>query len=421
MSAPATSFTNNQSSTGSHVSNGSINIPYYESTNRGVVVWNQMKILIDNICSDTNKERLLAGQELLQMMQNYSDKDGIAHLLLSPTSLSYHQPDMNFRRHIAENPTVILTLSDMQQREATLTVPIYNDICNLSDTLFIPENDALSLYHYVESTTLSSDNNKRTGSSSDTPLSRARKFFFHERSLILNTVLVLLQTRQKSDDVAHATEILISNGLVNNLVRLVREYTALIDMLLDKIEQIKKADLTNLKGPDSENLQVHLEFCFRQRQLAVECLYFIAYDVQLTVEEMCVLLDLLKDLTNSSMTNKHGLRQLDPYMDVPDPYDYPHTSEQMMHPLSKQHWFQHRKDKDLLEWQRQLVESVHKTGYPQLLRCVGTLIVTCIAGFDTQNVLRDRFTHAPNSFGKVSSSILFFLSKLSYLVATSNT
>ncbi len=58
-----------------------------------------------------------------------------------------------------------------------------------------------------------------------------------------------------------------------------------------------------------------------QRQVASECLFFVAYHTQLEISEVASLIDLIRDLTNGS-TSDDGLPILEPWSDdfVPSPH-----------------------------------------------------------------------------------------------------
>ena len=67
-----------------------------------------------------------------------------------------------------------------------------------------------------------------------------------------------------------------------------------------------------------------LGFTQLQRQIAVENLYYVAYHTQLTVDEVCALIDLIQELTNGGGggEEEEGLPILDPLIkDVPSPYE----------------------------------------------------------------------------------------------------
>uniref|UniRef100_A0A7S3VEG0 Uncharacterized protein n=1 Tax=Chaetoceros debilis TaxID=122233 RepID=A0A7S3VEG0_9STRA len=61
------------------------------------------------------------------------------------------------------------------------------------------------------------------------------------------------------------------------------------------------------------------EYTFQQRHLACQCLFYLTYHTQCTMEEVVGVIDLVKDLTNGGRIGS-GLPILDPIRDVPDPY-----------------------------------------------------------------------------------------------------
>lgn len=404
--------------------NTTIKSPYFESIFKSVRIWKELKELAEAACQDTDEGRL-AGQQLVQLLQNYTSATCTASILLHPVTLQYRRPDMNLRHRLSEHPVVTVTSVDEQQHDATLTRSIFVELCALADSLYISEEESLSLYHFMctqRDSLLRFDTDWEAyaniyGNPRDrTIVESARMYYFYERSLILRTSLMLLQYRQSSKLVAAATDFLLQQGWIGNLLQTIREYTTLSQQLRQKVEQpnldMKHNSFVMASGStkrQNDYLQEHLEFCLRERQVAAECIFFITYDVQLTTAETVAILDLVKDLTNgtsSSTPDGTGLRQLNPFVDVPDPYELPPetTTQAFMVSMTRSTWTQQRKEKDNLEWQRQLVDSVHKTGYPALLRCVSTLIVSCMAALDTHNILMDRSTHEPNAFGKVSKT-----------------
>ena len=171
-----------------------------------------------------------------------------------------------------------------------------------------------------------------------------------------------------------------------------------------------------------------LGFAHHQRQLASECLFYLAYHTQLTVEEVCAIIDLIKDLSNE------GLPILDPLgKDVPSPYDEtgggnvvegggamghsgfggggmsPWMMQQQQQQQYSSQFYGYNattpmnqatlKIKDAKVWENELVTSLWKRGQPQLLQCVSTLIMSVACAFDARHMLINRDTHGVNSFG----------------------
>ena len=121
----------------------------------------------------------------------------------------------------------------------------------------------------------------------------------------------------------------------------------------------------------------------------------------LTVEvkdgEVVSMIDLVRDLSD-------GLTVLNPYSDVPNPFE-----SSSLESTSAAPWFlphQEQREKDPMVWQKELVTTVWNTGLPQLLRCCSTTIMAVVSSLGDRAVLMDRETHAPNSFGKVRTTLV---------------
>lgn len=148
-----------------------------------------------------------------------------------------------------------------------------------------------------------------------------------------------------------------------------------------------------------------LGFTQMQRQLAAECLFYLAYHTQLTADEVAALIDLIKDLTNGNASvNDEGLPILDPLIkDVPNPYE-----EDSMAAFNWQQQQQYGawskplplKAKDDKAWKDELIANLWARGQPQLLQCVSTLIMGVTCALDARHVLMNRQNHGPNPFGK---------------------
>jgi len=328
----------------------------------------------------------------------------------------------------------------------------------------------------------------------------ARRLFFRERAALLTTLSDLVRHRVEAADevvassqssgamtedrppkssasaVLAATDQLLKAGLVNNLIKTVRELTA---QMVQIGETLKSAERRNKDGftptaaapvaapaivgfggafgasaappvapgsalePESRmNWDMEyalLGFTQMSRQIAVECLFYLAYHTQLTVEEVVALIDLIKELTNGSglpqgglgntqggaglgqVQVEKGLPLLDPLLkDVPSPYEEmdslqsgsistPWPQQQQAYNFysgvnNQQQWNMHHhqptlKLKDRKEWERELITSLWKRGQPQLLQCVSTLIMSVVCAFNSRHVLVERENHDVNSFG----------------------
>jgi hypothetical protein len=203
---------------------------------------------------------------------------------------------------------------------------------------------------------------------------------------------------------------------------------------------------------DGRDAAMHatLGFFVSQRQVAAECLFYLAYHTQLDATEVASLIDLVRDLTNgtsSSGGSEDGLPMLDPFSDgdVPSPhhlatedasssssssswqrqqqrpqssggFSSPWQQPQRQHPSpGGAYWsgdpdYQHQfaaptttsvapSLRDAGEWEDDLVSSLWRSGRPQLLRCVSALIMSVVSALDARHVLVDRRTHGPNDFG----------------------
>jgi hypothetical protein len=243
----------------------------------------------------------------------------------------------------------------------------------------------------------------------------ARNFFFYQQGLQLHTLLYLLQSRfQNSPSALQATDGLLQAGLVIDLIKLIREYTQRIQQLQQEVassqdqqpgsmqqltqnlhqQHLQALSHNNKQPPNFSN--AHLLFCQQERQVAAECLFFVAYHTQLIPTEMAALLDVIKDL--SAM-----LPALCPFTNVPSPYEptAPATSASAGWPSSSNAPFTYAlKEKDPLVWQKQLVTQTYQSGQPQVLQGVSLLIVAAISAMETRQVLYDRDTHGPNFFGR---------------------
>lgn len=403
----------------------------------------------------------MAGQELVQLLRGVqnnndpnnvlSDKEdaAIAVALQSPPALIYTAPNMNVRQQLVTTRTVFLEGTTTQGtgtagtrgQEAGMTERMLKDVFELSDDLRVSEEQALSLYARVSrpeermaladsiespwipnmqdqnktTSTSSSSSSKKTPSLSaqlhaSVPLA-ARELYFYERSLYLQTLRMLLQHRLQDNEagraIVEATDSLLQNGLLENLIRLIRDYSSKINDMHQEMAARKArgvqhtataADLQQ-QQQQATFVQVHYDFAISERQVAAECLFFVAYHTQLTEPEVVALIDLVQGLTNGDDNGKTpGLVILDPFADVPDPFKdaSPIMAAQVWPFQSAQPPLQ---EKDPIAWQKELVEKTWETGLPQLLRCVSTLLTSIICALDGRNVLQDRTTHQPNEFG----------------------
>jgi hypothetical protein len=366
-------------------------VEYFEDIFPGVQLWKTISSFAEISCllSDAGT---VAGQQLIDYVTKLSVANGNSgELLFNPKSIQYQNPDLDVRRRLSQTPTIAIKHSDRKQHEASLTRQIYDDVCLLADSLYISEMEAFSLFFYVsQNPDIMSERSGKTrlakrdvhDSVEKELLDIARELYFFERSCYLQTHLILLQLRRNSAHVAHVSDSLLQSGLIKNMAQQIRDYTLYI-------QKLRKND----------NLRQHLEFSLNERLAASECLFFAAYDVQWTADEVVIVVDLIRDLTNGLSGDDVGLRKLHPLNDVPDTSES--TADLLVASMANSPWPEHLREKNALQWQRELVETVHTLGIPSLLRCVSVLVMSCITALGSQTVLTNRSTHLKNTFGKV--------------------
>jgi hypothetical protein len=246
----------------------------------------------------------------------------------------------------------------------------------------------------------------------------AREFYFYERHLRLQTLLFMMQARLKEKKntnlVVDATDLLLEDGLVPDLIKLIKDYTHRIQQLQAEIAaskpQLPMYGNPALPPPPQQPARpnfrkVHLLFANQERYVACECLFFIAYQIQLTSAEMVGLLDIIRDLsTLAPMCN--------PFNNVPTPYEpastptaIPAPTPWPSAPTASVPFTVALQEKDPLVWQRELVTLTFESGVPQVLQCISLLMVTATAAMETRQVLFDRKLHGPNAFGAVSKKV----------------
>ena len=347
----------------------------------------------------------IAGQELKALLS----EQGVVRLRLlqidqDPT-LTPVQPDHSLRQRLSQNPTILLPIQlhdgNVEHREATMTPEILRDVCSIADDLQISELAAICLYQQaasgnqpfystfvekcLEGTAIMKENSAAWS---------AREIFFAQRRLLLRTCQSLVQHRlaERGKDknlVCRATDVLLQNDWIKHIERIVRVYSQRIDEIMKSYDNTAESTNRGVTTPAAQFWRgvVTLQSYFDERQIAVECLFFIAYHVQLTAEEVGILIDLVRDLSQTSLI-------LDPLFDVPDTYSSSPAPSSFILQAP-------RREKNPLAWQEELVKSCWQTGQPQLLRCYCTVIMAVVAALGSHAVLMDRSTHAPNSFRTV--------------------
>ncbi len=415
--------------------------PDFDDTFKNLDVWNRTR----KLCAETSTQQTqtatgamsLAGQELMHFLSTR------ATTALKPQVVEWTPPNNGLRQQLGQKPVVGLSGGTT----TTLTMKTLEQIGLLATELRISEAQAITLYAQVSrdydvlSGLLTSNTADGGGdgfidralpdAEYDNVTKLARDFYFYERRLKLQTILYLVELRlHNNPDVIRATDTLLQEGqLVTNLITVIRDYTQRIQQLQQEIKsnipsatQNSTAAMggTGFMGgsqqppqqpPKTSNFaKVHLLFCTEERQTAAEALVFIAYHTQLEVNEVSALIDLIRDLST-------GLPKLSPFKDAPSPYDSSSTAMDGMNESYQQFggasswpptatnasynqypW--ERKDKNSLDWQKELIRETCKTGRPKLLQCTSLLIVAAMAAMDSRQVLYDRKLHGPNDFGQ---------------------
>jgi hypothetical protein len=390
-----------------------LTVPAFDELFPGFFIWSKIGALLQQtISNDSNDASVMAGQELVGVLlsSNNPAENRIYGSLLRP-DVESTAPDMNLRQRLAQNPTVTLTVHDLDRADGSLTTKqgaltnsMFLDVCAIADDLEISEAAAIALYYKARCDPVRSKlvqrciDKQQSSAASITTDERmaaawiAREIFVAQRSLVLRTCLMLLQYRMTSQQnsrwVCRATDALLSEGWIGNLISVIRKYTQQIEMTLAQIAAGASA------APSFWRHVVTLQARIHERHIATQSVFFAAYNVQFTAPEVVELLDLVRDLSNI-------MPVLDPYIDVPDPYEHVSNDES-----SSVTWMPHQQNqKDPLLWQYELIQTCWKVGKPDLLRCTCTLVMACIASLGTKGVLMDRYTHKANAFGEVSKLI----------------
>ena len=322
--------------------------------------------------------------------------------------------DLNLRQRLASHPEVALG-----DRTATLTESMYREVLQLADELGVSEGTALCLYAQAAATSAASSTSSLSDSSGvvsdrhspvEHRVQSARELWLAEQRWPFETLILLVQCRLESPWVVRATDPLLQNALVPTLLNAIREYTSAIHPLLQDLTRRETLELSQTPPSGGSNpVHLRLQLAVWQRQMLAHALFFLAYHTQWDAVEVAALLDLIRDLTND-------LPVLDPYRDVPSPYDNdargdPTTSftaapasawinplPWSVAPASQGLALQ---EKDELQWQRDLVETTHQTGLPDLLKCAAVLVMTAVGTLDAHSELVDRRTHKVQTFGVV--------------------
>lgn len=400
-------------------------VPEFDTVFDNLGVWNAVQRLCTRMGDNTSK--VLSGQEIVHYISTLSTST------LQPQIVEWTQPDAGIRQKLENNPVIGLGSAS---KTVTLTPLTRKRVLLLSTDLRISEAHAVALYEqmseYADTFQGLVTNALGTRGLVDQVLPRnkfskvgklARDFYFFERHLRLETLLYLVKERLESDpNILLATDFLLQNGLVSNLITLIRQYTERIVQLQEEI----KANASGLYGQPIQGQQhsmegtgtstsfvhLHLLFCQQERQTAVEGLFFVAYHTQLEMSELASMIDLIHYLSNATPT-------LNPFHDVSSPYEEVNpgggagvggAGEFVSHQFAAPAWpppvggvqplSWHWREKSSLQWQRDLVLEVSQSGQPHIMQCNSLLIVAAMAAMDTGQILYNRDLHGPNSFGR---------------------
>lgn len=380
------------------------------------------------VSASPGEEGREAASELVDKLRcdNSSNNNSVGNLLALPTCLQYTGPDQNLRNQLGNKPEFV-----RYGKAARLEPEMLQEIFKVADDLRISEKEALSLCCEVMQTdfipqleskldssiidqAMSSGNGVSTGPVvlGNNAVKAAKELYFFERQRRLRTILMLVQSRIEAagqpwgDLIIQATDSLLQNKLIENLIKLIREWTILIGHIERKLAQGESANTSNAyPGYSQKNKKaqfdfVHLAFAMRERQSASESLFFIAYHTQLTASEVAGLIDITKDLSSGLEDDASGLPVFNPFHHVPSSFETPPQASQTWAPYQSS--MAPLKEKGHLEWQRELTKKVGSTGKCELLRLISTLVMTIISALDTRNTFSDRNTHRDNDIGVVS-------------------
>jgi Nuclear pore complex scaffold, nucleoporins 186/192/205 len=405
----------------------SLEVPDKKSVFPNEEIFSEISRVLKDSALPSQEGRTAAFELVDRLKCDESTVNGVGSLLSNPKTLTYKDADANIRNQLHNNPTILLP----GKRQATLVPEMLAEVISIADDLRISEQEALCLFWEVSNKAKRADLADQLGESFiDKSLSSdgleplppidlgtnvmkaAKELYFHERRQLMKLVLLLLQSRLQSGQlpwgelIIQASDSLIQNNLVDNLIRVIREWTVIIGQFEHHLARgtssntysssVFAQDMTMNKSFDT----VHLQFAVEERQTAAECLFYLAYNTQFTEDEVAALIDVVRDLTNGS-DSQRGLPILNPFQDVPSSFVNP--------PQLHQPWAPYQgspgplKLRKSLDWEKELVKETRQTSMPDLLRCVSALVVTLMSALDTKQSLIDRHTHRENSFGVVGA------------------
>eukprot|EP00934_Nitzschia_sp_Nitz4_P001221 Nitzschia sp. Nitz4//scaffold104_size75438//19509//26698//NITZ4_005654-RA/size75438-processed-gene-0.27-mRNA-1//1//CDS//3329532380//1221//frame0 len=357
--------------------------------------------------------RLSRQQHHQQQQPDAAWMQELSHLLQSPGASAWGSPKMpewtppnaQLRQQLMSNATVTMS----HGLSTTLTPKVLRRVLDLSTDLRISEPQAVCLYAHVTQDAQALEPYliptyallRQAGLSQDAytlPAWKARAFYFYERHLQLQTLLLLVQSRLSHASYCPPTDAWLQQGFITNLIQLIRDYSQRITQLMHELS-LAAAPTTTSSSTSSKDAspppfaKVHLLFAIQERHIATEILFFLAYHTQWTSTEIVSLVQLLKDLSAQ-------LPPLCPFTQVPTPYkDVPPELQAASWTTSTTNGAHQPRpwaplqEKDPFHWQLEFASTMHESGQPQLLQCTSLLLVTAMATLATSNDLWDRQTH----------------------------
>jgi hypothetical protein len=316
-------------------------------------------------------------------------------------------------------------------RRARLNRTMLEQMFRLSDDLGVSEDAALALMVRVATSPPPPSSWAAPSSSpDDSTVSACKRLWEEEERLPLAALLRLVQCRLGSDEIVALTDPLLDR-LLPRVMQGIRDHTARIRDLWQR-QRERQRETAAPASPFSPSYhhqhasgasglpssaataaagaaRFHARLHAAQRQILCESVFYLAYHTQFKPDEVCQLLDLIKDLSDQ-------VPVLDPLRDVPDPFrasadpggdDYLRDPPYSPWATPGQYPHAHHPTaptvvaKGELEWQKELVEAISETDLPNLLRCTSVLLASAVCALDATSDLVDRATHRIHAFGTV--------------------
>ena len=346
--------------------------------------------------------------------QNVFEYTDLETLLQVKTVWNQHTGNPAIRQKLHQQRIVLLTSQSdpNKQEEAILNDEMLQELFSIADDLALTEEQALSLL---------AKSKQQSKLSPET-------IYWNERKEHLETLLYMFQkrlaldenqTRASEQELVVSTNDLLGKGLIRELLQLISGFSHRLDRLIEQRRRHNAETVdVSARARQSRAFSMHIEFASKQRQMAAETLFFIAYNFRLeTRDEIVPLIQLIRRLSNGDENNldvSPGLRPRNPYI-VPSAHiDRKDNVQQQpqamwMEGLMPPHQAQ-LEEKNPFVWQNELVQQNWDQGHPQLLRCVATLLMTAVSALDQRASLQDRVTG--NVFVSTDESTNLLLSEI---------